>query len=70
MRVTPGAKKEYIKQMGEAAFDVYVREPAQKNMANRRVCALMAEQFNVEVGDVRIVSGHRARGKMLTIVGI
>ncbi|MEK7613837.1 MAG: DUF167 domain-containing protein [Patescibacteria group bacterium] len=65
--VTPGAKKERCEKTGDAAFTVSVREPAERNMANRRVVEVIAEHFNVPPSRVRIISGHRSRKKVLSV---
>jgi len=48
-------------------FEIYVREPAQKNMANRRVCELIAREYGAPPSAARIESGHRSRNKIIRI---
>jgi uncharacterized protein YggU (UPF0235/DUF167 family) len=67
VRVTPSAGKEHFQKVSEGVFEAYVREPPVNNMANRRVCALVAEHFRVGLGGVRIIVGHRARKKTISI---
>jgi uncharacterized protein YggU (UPF0235/DUF167 family) len=64
--VTPDAKKETIAEKGEALV-ITVREPARQNRANNRVRELIALRQGVEVGKVRILTGHRARVKMISV---
>jgi len=65
--VTPGARKETIQATGEHTFTITVRESAQQNRANTRVRELLAQHFNVPVQQVRIVTGHRSRSKIVSI---
>lgn len=65
--VKAGAKKESIAECGEAELGIAVREPAERNMANRRVVALVAEHFSVRPGAVRIISGHHSTRKILSV---
>jgi len=65
--VTPNAKKEKIEQMSDTQFEVAVREPAERNLANHRVVSIIARQFKILPGKVRIISGHRSHSKMLSI---
>lgn len=70
--VTPGAKKEKVEEKGlpaqaGEALVIQVREPALQNRANDRVRELVAERLGVEVGKVRILTGHHARVKMISI---
>jgi uncharacterized protein YggU (UPF0235/DUF167 family) len=64
--VTPGAKKEKVEKKGET-LAISVREPATQNLANTRVRELIAARFKAPVGKVRILTGHRARAKMISV---
>ena len=66
VQVMPGAKRERVEEKG-AALVIAVREPAQGNHANRRVREIVAERSGVPLARVRIVAGHHARSKMLSI---
>lgn len=65
--VTPGAKRERVVRVGETALEVAVREPAVRNLANRRVVEVVAAHFGVPVGAVKIISGHRSPRKVLAV---
>ena len=67
--VVAGAKGDRIAARGEKGFDVWVKAPAEQNLANRRVCELMAVHFGVPVNAVRILSGHHTPSKMLVVDG-
>lgn len=64
--VTPGARKERVEEKGDT-FVLSVREPASGNRANTRVRELLALRFGVQVGEVRILTGHRSRVKMISV---
>jgi len=67
VKVWPDAGEEYIEKGKKGGFEVFVREPPSQNRANKRVCVLVARHFKVPVESVRIVSGHRTRGKILSV---
>jgi len=67
VKVEAGAKKEKITQVSDDHFEVSVREPAERNLANRRILALVAEFFKVPAGKVKLVSGHHSPGKILDV---
>lgn len=48
-------------------LEVYVREPAQHNMANNRVRQLVAQHCNVPIERVRMQSGARSRSKTFVV---
>ena len=68
MRVYAGMKHERFVETEPHHFEAIVREPASQNAANRRVCALVADAYNVPTQRVRIVSGHHSPQKILTIM--
>lgn len=70
VRVSAGAKKEVFAQNTEDSFLVSVKEPAEQNMANKRVLELVAAHFEVLPRAIRIVSGHHSPGKILSIPDI
>lgn len=63
----PGAKKERILQKGEAEFEVSVREPAERNLANHRVREMIADVYGVNPRTVRLISGHRSPTKIFDV---
>lgn len=65
--VTPGARKESITEGKGGELVITVREPAERNMANTRVRELLALRFHKTVGEVRILTGHHSRSKMISI---
>ena len=66
--VTPGTKREKVEEKGETLV-IMVREPASANRANTRVREIIAEREGKKLGDVRILTGHRSRVKMISITG-
>lgn len=67
VKVTAGSKKEFVKQKNEDTYIISVKEPALRNLANKRVCELIASVLRVSVGDIRIISGHQSPSKILSI---
>jgi uncharacterized protein YggU (UPF0235/DUF167 family) len=67
VHVYPKSKKEFLEIVGENRYDIGVRERAERNLANERVREMIAEHYQVSVGQVRIVSGHHGQRKILSI---
>lgn len=65
--VHPKSKKEKVEKIKDDTYELQVKEPAEQNLANRRVRELMAEEFGIRVEAVRIVSGHHSHNKILAI---
>ena len=66
-RVTPDARKERVEKIDDTSFEISVREPRERNLANRRVAELLAREYGVGTNKVRLVSGHRSHGKVFDI---
>lgn len=66
-RVLAGAKREEVTEKTPDHFVVHVREPAERNLANRKVVELLATHFGLSSGKVRIISGHHSPSKLLSI---
>ncbi|MBL1433957.1 DUF167 domain-containing protein [Candidatus Wolfebacteria bacterium] len=68
VRALPGAKKERIIEMGDRReLTIHVREPAQQNMANRRIIQILAEHFSVPSRSIQMLSGFRSPNKIFSI---
>lgn len=67
VRVAAGVKKEVFEAVSGDSFLVSVKEPAEQNMANRRVLELIGAHFRVPPRSIRIISGHHSPGKILSV---
>lgn len=67
VEVRPGAKRESVMHLDAKTLSIAVKEPAERNLANMRVRELVAEEFSVPVGKVKMISGHRSPRKIFTI---
>jgi uncharacterized protein YggU (UPF0235/DUF167 family) len=67
VHVVPGARKEKVTKMSDTEFTIVVREPRERNMANHRIRAVLAEIFNVPVTKVKLLTGHRSSTKIVDI---
>ena len=64
--VTPSAKKEKVEEKN-GEFFISVKEPAQRNLANKRVRELVASHFGVSLPSVRMLGGHRSTNKLFSV---
>lgn len=63
----PQARKEKIEQLDNGSWSIAVKEPALRNLANTRIRQLLAEWYDIPMGKVRLVSGHRSPKKIFDI---
>ena len=70
VRVQPRAKRNALEAVEGQTLKAYVTAPAEGGKANDALVALLGKALGVAKGRVRIVRGHRARKKMVTIEGL
>jgi len=67
IKTYPDSKREEVTEKSKDHFEVYLREKAERNMANKRLIEIMMERFSLAKGKVRIISGHHSPSKILSI---
>lgn len=67
VRAVPSAKKELILEMGSRELAIHVKEPAERNMANRRIIQILCEFYNVPGRSIQMLSGFRSPNKIFSI---
>ncbi len=64
--VFPDFKKEQIEKTGEDSFRMYIREPAERGQANKKVLKVLQEIYPNK--KIRIVSGALTTKKLIHIL--
>jgi uncharacterized protein YggU (UPF0235/DUF167 family) len=67
VRVIAGTKREFFEETSAGHFKISVREPAERNLANRRIVELVAAHYKLLAKQVRIINGHTSPSKILSI---
>jgi len=67
VHVIPSSRRERIVEENEMTLRVEVREPAERNLANKRIKEILAEKFGVALAQVTMLTGHRSSSKMYSI---
>lgn len=68
VKVTPGARRERCEKEKTGCFIIAVKEPAERNAANRRVRELIAMHFKVPIAQVRMKTGARGKTKTFEVI--
>ena len=70
LRVSPGARRsEVVGRLGDS-WKLRVRSAPERGRANAEVSELLARRLRLPVRDVRVVSGHASRDKLVEIDGL
>jgi uncharacterized protein YggU (UPF0235/DUF167 family) len=68
--VSPGARRsEVVGRLGDS-WKLRVRSAPERGRANAEVSELLARRLRLPVRDVRVVSGHASRDKLVEIDGL
>ncbi|MEI7480623.1 MAG: DUF167 family protein [bacterium] len=67
IRVVTKAKEEKIEEIPKGGLKIWVKFPAEQNLANNRILELVKARYPEYNGDVRIVSGHHSPSKILSL---
>lgn len=67
VRVKTGVRKESFKVVNEKNFTIAISDLPERNNANRRVKALLADYFELEPNQIRLVAGHHEPQKTYDI---
>jgi len=67
VKVLAGVKKELVKELGENRLEIHVKEPAEANLANKRVLEIVAERLGVSIKKIKIINGHHHSVKLLSV---
>jgi len=68
VRVYPDNKKEVVTKLAENHYEIRVKEPAKRNLANNKVRALIGREYGLDEKQVRIVTGHHSPVKILDVL--
>lgn len=66
VKAHPKSKKAVVEKLKEDHFEIWVKEPAEKNLANKKIIELLKNHF-YESKSVRLISGHHSPSKLFSI---
>ncbi|HEU6445343.1 MAG TPA: DUF167 domain-containing protein [Gaiellaceae bacterium] len=70
LRVVPGAKRSGIVGRHGDAWKLRVTAAPERGRANEAAVQLLADTLRIQPADVRLVSGHGSRDKIVEVSGI
>ncbi len=67
VKVLAGVKRELVKELGENRLEIHVKEPAEQNLANKRVSEILSARLGVSVKKIKIINGHHHPVKLFSV---
>ena len=68
VKAKPNANDQKVEKISEAHFEVAIKEPPIKGMANEAIAKALAEHFGVARSRVRLISGFSSKQKVFEII--
>jgi uncharacterized protein YggU (UPF0235/DUF167 family) len=67
VKAFPDSPKESIEETAPGSFRIFVREPAERNEANRRILEVLALHLGLPPSRLRMIKGHKEPAKLIEI---
>lgn len=67
VKVHAGEKKNELKQKSQDAFEVWVKAPAERGLANEAVRAILAEHLGIEAKKLHLIKGATSPAKIYEV---
>lgn len=64
IKTHPQSKEEKILKKSEDSFEVYVKEKAERGLANKAVIKVLAAYFKMPASKIRLIQGAKSRSKI------
>jgi len=59
------SKKEEVIQVSNDHYEIAVREPAERNLANKRILLILQTLFPNKI--IKIINGHNSKSKLIVV---
>lgn len=69
VKAFPSSPKEVIETVGEHRYRIFIRQPAEHNMANTRIKQILGEIYDKNPDAFQIVSGSTGMSKVFKVLG-
>ena len=67
VQAVPKSRKERVTKVSESKLYIEVKEPRERNLANKRIREILAQEFQVSLTQVVMLTGHRSSSKMYSV---
>lgn len=67
VHVYPGMRREKVTELEVHSYELILKEPAARNLANQRAREIIASMYGVGISQVRQISGHRSQRKIFSL---
>lgn len=68
VHVYPGMKSEKVTKTADDQYQLILKAPAERNLANKRALEIIANIYGVQPQRVKQITGHRSPSKIFEIL--
>lgn len=68
LKVHPDSKREKIVRKGPDAFELWVKAPAERGLANAAAIALLAAEIKAEPKRILLIKGAQSPAKIVKLI--
>ncbi|WP_322499046.1 DUF167 domain-containing protein [Lyticum sinuosum] len=73
MRLIPKSSKNFVADFryldnGQKQMIIYVTEPPDKGLANKRMLKMLAEYYKIPVSCIKLIRGHTTKNKIVQLI--
>jgi uncharacterized protein YggU (UPF0235/DUF167 family) len=69
LKVHPGERRDRLEKRGEGVYELWLRAPAERGLANAAALALLARELGCPPKSLRLIKGSRAPSKIVMRLG-
>ena len=66
----PNSRQEKIMEINPGKFEIWIKQPAVENKANKEIIELLSEYLNVNKSRIKLVRGKTSRYKLFDIITV
>lgn len=67
LKVHPGARQAKIDRKGPDAFEIWVKAPAERGLANQAAIELLGRELGIEPGKILLIKGAQSPAKIVKV---
>lgn len=68
LQVHAGSRVASLVKKADAAYEVWVRAPAKRGLANKAAVGILAKALSQEAGNLRIIKGRKSPNKIVEVL--
>ena len=69
LKVHPDERRDRVEKRAEGSYELWVRAPAERGLANEAALSLLARELGCEAKSLRLVKGSRSPSKIVQRLG-